>query len=64
MRILERNVFVYKHMCEQVQRSRKLRLPKHDLDVFAYTRKIRTVIWVKLHWNSPSGLEFWIRDCD
>ena len=44
MRILERNEFVYKYMCAQVQRSRKLRRPKDDLNVFAYTRRIRTVI--------------------
>ena len=44
MRILERNEFVYKHMCAQTQRSRKLRLPKDVLDVFEYTREIRTVI--------------------
>ena len=44
MRILERNEFVYKHMRAQVQRSRKLHHPKDDLNVFAYTRKIRTVI--------------------
>ena len=43
-KILEKNGFVYKHMCAQVQRSRKPRLPKDDLDVFAYTRIIRTVI--------------------
>ena len=33
MRIPERNEFVYKHMCAQVQRSRKPRLPKDDLNV-------------------------------
>ena len=33
MRILERNEFVYKYMCAQVQRSRKLRRPKDDLNV-------------------------------
>ena len=31
-----RNEFVYKHTSAQVQRSRKLRRPKDDLDVFAY----------------------------
>ena len=50
MQILERmNKFVYKHMSAQVQRSHKLRLPKDVLDVFVYTCKIRTVIWVKFH---------------
>ena len=39
MRILERRKeFVYKHMCAQTQRSRKLRLPKDVSDVFAYIR--------------------------
>ena len=63
MQILERNVFVYKHMCEQVQRSHKLRLPKDDLDVFAYTRKICAVIWVKLT-GIHLRTRIWIRDCD
>ena len=58
MRILERNEFVYKYMCAQVQRSRKLRRPKDDLNVFAYTRKILTVIWVKTSLEFTSGLEF------
>ena len=40
----EEDEFVYKHMCAQTQRSHKLRLPKDLLDVFAYTREIRTVI--------------------
>ena len=35
---------LYKHMGAQAQRSRKLRLPKDVLYIFAYTRKIRSVI--------------------
>ena len=58
MRILERNEFVYKHIWAKVPRSRKPRLPKDDLNVFAYTHIILTVIWVKLHWKARVEFEF------
>ena len=60
MRILERmNEFVYKHLSAEVQRSHKLHLPKEVLDVFAYTRKIRTVIFKsETSLEFTSGLEF------
>ena len=45
-------------MCAQVQRSRKPRLPKDVLDVFAYTRKIRTVYLSETSLEFTSGLEF------
>ena len=57
MRILERNEFVYKYMCTQVQRSRKLRHPKDDLNVFVHTQNSHC----NLSETSPEftfGLEF------
>ena len=39
-------------------RSRKLRLSKDVLDVFAYTHKIRTVIWYETSLEFTSELEF------
>ena len=40
-----RNEFVYKYMCES--KGHVLRRPKDDVNVFAYTHKILTVIRVK-----------------
>ena len=52
MRILERrNKFVYKYMCAQTQRSRKLRLPKDVLDVFVLHCDLSDL-------KFTSGLEF------
>ena len=57
MRILERNEFVYKHMGKS-PRSRKPRLPKDDLNVFAYTYRILTVNLSETSLEFTSGVEF------
>ena len=58
MRILKRrNEFVYKHTSAQVQRSRKLRRPKDDLNVFAYTQNSHCNL-SETSLKFTSGLEF------
>ena len=60
MRILEKNEFVFKHMCAQTQRSRKLRLPKDVLDVFAiriHTQNSHCNL-IETSLEFTSGLEF------
>ena len=49
---------MYKHIWAKVPRSRKPRLPKDDLNVFAYTHRILTVISSETSLEFTSGVEF------
>ena len=58
MRILERrNKFVYKHTSAQVQRSRKLRLPKDVLEVRVHMQNSHCNL-SETSLEFTSGLEF------